>query len=66
MSENTRVIDLSREQLKKIAGGGSSDSDTFSFTCLECGTAFTVSNTAMVARCPNCGEEYFFAVTECR
>ena len=66
MSENSRVIDLTNEQLKKIAGGGDNDSDTFSFTCLECGTAFTVFNMAMAARCPNCGEEYSFAVTECR
>ena len=64
MNENNRVIDLSNEQLKKIAGGGGSDSDTFSFTCWECGTAFTVSLRANQATCPNCGVEYLFVVSE--
>ena len=64
MSENNRIIDLSREQLKKIAGGAGSDSDTFSFACLECGTAFTVSLRANQATCPNCGAEHLFVVAE--
>ena len=61
MGQKSKVIDLTDEQLKKIAGGGD---DSFSFSCLECGTTFTVSNSAMEARCPNCGEEYYFAVTD--
>ena len=64
MSDNTRNIDLTDEQLKKIAGGGSSADESFSFTCLLCGTEFTVGNAIMGARCPNCGEEYNFTVTE--
>lgn len=63
MGEKAKVINLTDEQLKKIADGGG-DSDSFTFSCLECGTVLTVSNTAMVARCPNCGEEYYFTVTE--